>query len=46
MLLPCSAATPLTMTNPLFSENLLALIRSLSDADQQLATGTSGPGFR
>ena len=33
MLLPCSAATPLTMTNPLFSVNLLALIRSLSDAN-------------
>jgi len=33
-----SAATPLTMTNPQLCKNLLALIRSLSDADLQLAT--------
>jgi hypothetical protein len=40
-----SAATPLTMTNPQLRKNLLVLIRSLSDADLQLATGAYGPGF-
>lgn len=41
-----SAATPLTMTNPQLRKNLLALIRSLPDADRQLAVGASGPRFR